>query len=239
MVSRRDVALKCRASRAHGVSRAGPSVDDAGRPAGSRVRFPRGPEPIAGLGPGARDGPDRLRVPRPLLDARRAAADVPVRPDLAMEAEGTRRFDERPFEVTIDVPPELAVVDAAPAGVPAGRGAGRGGPGRGTREAGDVADLQPDDHRQHPADPRQGPEELEFRRRRKHHAQPLLAGEDLPGHEGTLCNEAFRRVPVVRREEGERRLEPLAAPAAPAAEQIGRPLEAQPGPWPGWRGCGS
>ncbi len=35
-VSRRNVAINCRASCAHGVSRAGSSVDDAGRAAGSR-----------------------------------------------------------------------------------------------------------------------------------------------------------------------------------------------------------
>ncbi len=36
MVSRRNVAIKCRASCTHGGSRAGPSVDDAGCAAGSR-----------------------------------------------------------------------------------------------------------------------------------------------------------------------------------------------------------
>ena len=50
MVSRRNVAINCRASRAHGVSRAGPSVDDAGRAAGSRDRLPLGQDPVAGLG---------------------------------------------------------------------------------------------------------------------------------------------------------------------------------------------
>ena len=80
------------------------------------------------------------RRPRPpsggpsAADARIQATDVPVRPDLALEADGTRRFDEGPLEVPIDVPPELAVVDAAPAGVHAGRGAGVGGQVRGARE---------------------------------------------------------------------------------------------------------
>jgi len=235
-VSRRNVAINCRASRAHSVPRAGSSVDDAGRAAGSRVRLPLGQDPIAGLGQVARDGPDRLRVALSLLDARRAATDLPVRPDPAMEADGTRRFDEGPLEVAVDVSPELAIADAAPAGVYPGRGAGIGSQVRGAREAGDVPDLEPDDHGQHPPDPRQRAEELEFRRRRKHRAQPLLEGKDLGGHDLGLFEEAFRRVPAVGREEGEHRLEP---PAATAPEQVGGTLKPEPGPWPGWHGSDS
>jgi hypothetical protein len=92
MVSRRNVAINGRAARAHGVSRAGPSGDDAGRAAGARDRLPLGQAPIAGRGPVARAGPDRFRVALPLLEARSAATDVPMRPDLALEAAGTRRF---------------------------------------------------------------------------------------------------------------------------------------------------
>jgi hypothetical protein len=58
--------------------RAGPSVDDAGRAAGSRVRFPLGQDPIGGFGHVARDRTDRCRVPLPLLDARSEATDVPA-----------------------------------------------------------------------------------------------------------------------------------------------------------------
>ena len=74
------------------MSRAGPSVDDAGGGIGSHwfaVRLPLAQDPIAGLGQVARDGPDRLRVTLPLLDAGIEATDVPVRPDLALEADGT------------------------------------------------------------------------------------------------------------------------------------------------------
>jgi hypothetical protein len=107
---------------------------------------------------------------------------------------------------------------------------------RGAREAGDVPDLEPDDHGQHPPDPRQGPGELEFRRRRKHRAQPVLEGEDLPGHEVKLFHEALRRLPAVRRDDGERRLEPL---AAAATEQAAGALAPEPGPRPGWHGSDS
>ena len=195
MVSRRNGALNGRASCAQGVSRAGSSVDDAGRAAGSRDRLPLGQDPSAGLGPGARNGPDRLRVARPLLEARRAAPDVPVRPDLAMEGAGTRRFEDGPRAVAGDVPPERAGAGAAPAGVHAGRGAGIGGPVRGAREAGAVPARAPEAHGQHPPDPRPGPEDLAFRCRRNHRAQPLRAAEDLPGPEVQVVTEALRRGP--------------------------------------------
>ena len=74
------------------MSRAGPSVDDAGGGIGLHWfagPVPLGQDPVGGLRQVARDGPDRLRVALPLLDARIAATDVPVRPDLAMETDGT------------------------------------------------------------------------------------------------------------------------------------------------------
>jgi hypothetical protein len=132
-VSRRHGALKCRASRAPGVSRAGPSGDDTGRPAGSRDRLPLGPEPIAGLGPGARDGPARLRGPLPRLEARSAATDVPVRPGLAretdrlaasMEAHLRSRLMSLRSEPSWRRPPRACTRGVVPA--EAARGAARG-----------------------------------------------------------------------------------------------------------------
>jgi len=149
---------------------------------------------------------------------------------------GPRPFDEGPLQVPIDVPPERAVVGAAPAGVHPRRGAGIGGKLRRAREAADVADLQENDHGQHPPDPRQGPEELQFRRRPEHRAQALLEGEDLCGHDLELLKETLRRVATVWRQERQGRREPL---AATTAEEIARPLEPEPGPWPGWHGSGS
>ena len=233
-VSRRNVALKCRASRAQGVSRAGSSVDAAGRAAGSRDRRPRGPEPRAGLGPGARNGPDRLRVARPRREARSAATDVPGRPEPAMETAGTRRVEEGPRAVAGDGPPERAGADAAPAGVPPGRGAGRGSPGRGAREAGEVPDLAPADHGQHPPDPRQRAEELEFRRwrtRRRSRCANAGAGR----HDLAVRAEPRRRVAAVWREEGEHGVESHWRPAPP--EHVAGTLKPEPGPWP--RGPGS
>ena len=47
----------------------------------------------------------------------------------------------------------------------------------------------------------------------EHRAQPLLEGEDLPGHEVQLFQEALCGKPAMGREDGERRLKPLAAAA--------------------------
>ena len=91
------------------------------------VRLPLGQDPLAGLGPGARDGPDRLRVALLLVAARSEATAGPGRPARAMKAEGTRRFEEGPRAGAVDVPPELptpqtgkrsTTVSAAPPRIP-------------------------------------------------------------------------------------------------------------------------
>ena len=153
-----------------------------------------------------------------------------------METAGTRRVEEGPRAVAGDGPPERAGAEAAPAGVPPGRGAGRGSPGRGAREAGEVPDLAPADHGQHPPDPRQRAEELEFRRWRTRRAQPVREREERGGHDLAVRAEPRRRVPAVRREEGEHRVEPR---AAPPPEHVGGTLKPEPGPWPGGPGSAS
>ena len=189
------------------------------------VRLPLAQDPIGGFRQVARDRADRRRVPLPPLDARIEATDVLVRSGGARAIGGARRLDEGPLEVAIDVPPGRPVVGAAPAGVHPGRGAGIGGELRRAREAADVADLEPDDHRQDLPDPGERPEELQFWGRGEHRPDALLEALDLGRHDVQLLEEPLRREPAVRRQRGEGGgAEPLTS--APP-EEIGRPLEPQ------------
>ena len=122
MVVSGDVAISGRASGSSGATRAPPPWTK--RPT---RRFPVGfvfaEDPKCRFGEMPRHGPDGLRVALAPGDTLVEATDVAVRRAPPPDADRVRGFDERPFEVAIDVR-----TGRTEAGLPAARVDARRGP---------------------------------------------------------------------------------------------------------------
>src|SRR5712692_10582805 len=126
MVVPRDVAIKIRASRAHAIVALIPRGRNGGR-FRLPIRFLFAEHPVGRFRqmPGHRA--DGLRVALAPGDALVQAADVALRRAPARDADRVRGFDERPFQVAVDVRPEPPVTGLPAARVDARRGARIGG----------------------------------------------------------------------------------------------------------------